>query len=213
MARLIVLKCEKDNDLINLIDSALEDGIGFSVDPESNTFFTSDLEFIIGDIKNTSRFLTENTSDKASIYCRWFWWYHIGYMPIWNGGCPKTDIRQKIRPYISRQTDGLTSGMLNYLMKKRFAGVCQVGLEDTSCNNLFPDSFQVFVDFGSKPASLFYRIGESRTEYPINLYSEHPLFDERRYRFWETHGEQELIIRDALKHLLNFSYPGEKSEG
>lgn len=208
MARLIVLKCEKDNDLINLIDSALEDGIGFSVDPESNTFFTSDLEFIINDIRSISKFL----AGKTSVYCRWFWWYHTGYMPIWNGGNFKIDVRHKIRPYISRQTDGLTSGMLNYLMQKRSAGICQIGLEDNSCNNLFPDALQVFIDFWSKPVSLFYKVGNLPSEYPINLHSEHPLFSNGR-RFWEIPREQELIIRDALWHLLNFSYPVEKSEG
>ena len=203
MAKLIVLKCEKDNDLINLIDSALEDGIGFSIDQESNSFFTSDLELITGNIRNVSKFLT----DETSVYCRWFWWYHTGYMPIWNGGNFKIDVRHKIRPYISRRVDGLNNGMLNYLMQKRFTGVCQTCLEDASGNRLLPDSFQVFIDFRSKPASLFYRVGELPLEYPIDLHSEHPLFDGKR-RFWEIPVEQELIIRDALWHLLNFSYPG-----
>lgn len=209
MAKLIVLKCEKDKDLINLIDSALEDGIGFSIDQESNTFFTSDLELITNDIRNISKFLT----NEASVYYRWFWWYHIGYMPIWNGGNFKIDVRHKIRPYISRRIDGLlNNSMLNYLMLKRFTGICKIHLEDTSSNGLFPDSFQVFIDFKSKPASLFYKVGELPSEYPIDLNSEHPLFDSKR-RFWDIPVEQELIIRDALKHLLNFSYPGEKSDG
>ena len=206
MAKLIVLKCEKDNDLVNLIDSALEDGIGFGIDPESNTLFTSDLELITDNIGNISKFL----AGKTSIYCRWFWWYHTGYMPIWNGGNFKIDVRHKIRPYISRQVNNLTDGMLNYLRQKRLAGVCQICLKDDSRKNLFPESFQVFIDFKSKPASLFYRIGESSSEYPINLYSGSPLFGDRHI-FWEIHG-QELIIRDALKHLLNFSYPYEKSD-
>lgn len=207
MARLIVLKCEKDNDLVGLIDSALEDEIGFSIDPESNTFFTSDLEFITNDIRNIGKFLT----GRPSIYCRWFWWYHIGYMPIWNGGNFKIDVRQKIRPYISRQTDNLTNGMLNYLIKKRSSGVCQICLEDTSCTNMFPKAYQVFIDFGSKPVSLFYKVGELPLEYPIDLYSSSPLF-ENGHRFWEISREQEWIIRDALKHILNFSYPAEKPE-
>jgi hypothetical protein len=207
MARLIVLKCEKDNDLVNLIDSALEDGIGFGIDPEQNTLFTPDLEFITGNIRNISKFLAR----KTSIYCRWFWWYNIGYMPIWNGGNFKIDVRHSIRPYISRQVNDLTDGMLNYLRQKRSAGVCQVCLGDEFNNNLFPESFQVFIEFGSKQTSLFYKIGESSSEYPINLYSGSPLFSDG-LRFWEISGEQELIIRDALKHLLNFSYPYEKSD-
>ena len=52
MTRLIVIKCKEINDFVGLLNAASKDDLGYGVDLENNTIFTSDIEIMTKNLGN-----------------------------------------------------------------------------------------------------------------------------------------------------------------
>jgi hypothetical protein len=195
MNSLIVIKCRKINDFVGLMNATLEDDIGFGVDLENNTIFTSDIEIMTKDTRNLFEFLTRGYQ---SVCGQWFR-YYIDYMPIWDEGLPRIDVRPVIVEKCKEWADYKLEDLLRFLRSVKNLGPRQIDLVNLSYLEIIPDKLKVFIDSNSK---IFYKTGGSQREYQIDL--DLPLFEDSPVPVRILYP---FTIRNALKHLLNFSYP------
>ena len=197
MNSLIVIKCRKTNDFVGLMNATLEDNIGFGVDLENNTIFTSDIEVMTKDTGNLFGFLSRGY---PSVRGQWFR-YYIDYMPIWDEGfdSPRIDVRPVIVKKCKEWEDYKLDDLLRFLRSVKNLGPRQIDLVNLSCLEIIPDKLKVFIDGNSR---IFYKTGGSQREYQIDL--DLPLFKDSPVPVKTLYPE---TIRNALRHLLNFSYP------
>lgn len=196
MNSLIVIKCRKINDFVGLMNATLEDNIGFGVDLENNTIFTSDIEIMTKDTRNLFEFLTRGYS---SVVGQWFR-YYIDYMPIWEEGLPRIDVRSVIIKKCKELGDYKLDDLLRFLRSVKNLGPRQIDLVNLSCLEIIiPDNLKIFIDGNSR---IFYKTGGSQREYQIDL--DLPLFEDSPIPVKALYPN---TIRKAIRHLLNFSYP------
>ncbi len=202
MTRLVVLKCRKINDFVGLLNAVSEGNLGYGVDLENNTIFTSEVEIMTKDLKNLYEFLSRDPSVRG----QWIR-YYIDYMPIWDGGNPRVDVRSEILKKCKKWEDYKLEDLLHSVQG---SSPCQIDLGNLSGLEFIPaDRLKVFINNNSK---VFYKTWDSLRErkYVRQIDLDFPLFEDSPVMFPHCH---ENTIRDALRHLLNFSYPGEKLDG
>lgn len=196
MTRLIVIKCKKINDFVGLLNAASEDDLGYGVDFENNTIFTSDIEIMTKNLGNLYEFLSGDTSVRG----QWIR-YYIDYMPIWNDGNPRIDVRPEI---IKRCKEWADYKLNDLLCSIQSSSPCQIDLGNLSGLEFIPaDKLKVFINNNSK---VFYKTWDSLRErkYVRQIDLDLPLFEDSPVMFPYC---RENTIRDALRHLLNFNYP------
>ncbi len=203
MTRLIVLKCRKITDFVSLLNAMSEDDLGYGVDIENNTIFTSEVEIMTKNLENLFEFLSRDPSVRG----QWIR-YYIDYMPIWDGGNPRVDVRPEILKKCKKWEDYKLDDLLHSTQSLR--SPCQIDLGNLSGLEFIPaDKLKVFISNNSK---VFYKTWDSLMErkYVRQIDLDLPLLDDSPFLFPYC---RENTIRDALRHLLNFSYPVEKSDG
>lgn len=196
MTRLIVLKCRKITDFVGLLNAMSEDDLGYGVDIENNTIFTSEVEIMTKNLENLFEFLSRDPSVRG----QWFQ-YYIDYMPIWDGGNPRVDVRPEILKKCKKWED-YNDDLLHSTQILR--SPCQIDLRNLSGLEFIPaDKLKVFI---SKSSKVFYMTWDSLMErrYVRQIDLDLPLFEGSPTMFQYC---RENTIRKALKHLLNFSYP------
>ena len=203
MTRLIVLKCRKITDFVGLLNAMSEDDLGYGVDIENNTIFTSEVEIMTKNLENLFEFLSRDPSVRG----QWIR-YYIEYMPIGDGGNPRVDVRPEILKKCKKWEDYKLDDLLHSTQSLR--SPCQIDLGNLSGLEFIPaDKLKVFISNNSK---VFYKTWDSLMErrYVRQIDLDLPLLDldDSPFLFPYCH---ENTIRDALRHLLNFSYPIKKS--
>jgi len=197
MTRLIVLKCRKITDFVGLLNAMSEDDLGYGVDIENNTIFTSEVEIMTKNLENLFEFLSRDPSVRG----QWIR-YYIDYMPIWDGGNPRVDVRPEILKKCKKWEDYKLDDLLHSTQSLR--SPCQIDLGNLSGLEFIPaDKLKVFISNNSK---VFYKTWDSLMErrYVRQIDLNLPLFEGSSAMFPYC---RENTIRKALKHLLNFSYP------
>lgn len=197
MTRLIVLKCRKINDFVGLLNAVSEDNLGYGVDLENNTIFTSEVEIMTKNLENLYEFLSRDPSVRG----QWIR-YYIDYMPIWDSGNPGIDVRSEILKKCKKWEDYKLEDLLYSIQG---SSPRQIDLGSLSGLGLIPDKLKVFIG----NSGVFYKTWDSQREYIRQIDLDLPLFEDSPVMFPYC---PENTIRDALKHLLNFSYPGERSD-
>lgn len=197
MNSLIVIKCGKINDFVGLMNATLEDDIGFGVDPENNTIFTSDIEIMTKDTRNLFEFLTRGYPSVCGQWIR----YYIDYMPIWDEGLPRIDVRPVIVKKCKEWADYKLEDLLRFLRSVKNLGPRRIDLVNLSCLEIIPDKLKVFIDGNSR---VFYETRSSQREYQVDIDLDLPLFEDSPVPVKALYPN---TIRNALKHLLNFRYP------
>lgn len=197
MNSLIVIKCRKINDFVGLMNATLEDDIGFGVDLENNTIFTSDIEIMTKDTRNLFEFLTRGYPSVCGQWIR----YYIDYMPIWDEGLPRIDVRPVIVKKCKEWSDYKLEDLLRFLRSVKNLGPRRIDLVNLSCLEIIPDKLKVFIDGNSR---VFYETRSSQREYQVDIDLDLPLFEDSPVPVKALYPN---TIRNALKHLLNFRYP------
>lgn len=195
MNSLIIIKCRKTTDFVGLMNATLEDDIGFGVDIENNTIFTSAIEIMTKDTRNLFEFLSRGYPSVCGQWIR----YYIDYMPIWDGGLPRIDVRPVIVENCKECADYKLEDLLRFLRSVKNLGPRQIDLVNLSYLEIIPDKLEVFIDGNSR---IFYKTGGSPREYQIDLDS--PLFENSPVPVKALYPN---TIRKAIRHLLNFRYP------
>lgn len=198
MARLIIIKGKTDEDLVNLINDAMEDDLKFEVDLQSNILFTTDLELITKGSKNIQESLSKGT---ISAKGKWIP-YYLDMMPV-HGGTYKTDVRQLIRG--SSLVDPLDT--LQYLGGYHRTGrsfrINVMSIDHMSLLSTIPVYLR---DTSYKPTEIFY-ISKDRKEFQIDLSPQVPFTIQEG----DYYSQDRLnLLKDVLIHLTDFSYPIKK---
>ena len=193
MNRLIVIKCKKINDFVGLLNAASKDDLGYGVDLENNTIFTSDIEIMTKNLGNLYEFLSGNTSVRG----QWIR-YYIDYMPIWDGGNPRIDVRPVILKECKEWADNPRIDDL--LCNTQSLSPRQIDLVNLSGLEIIPSGLKVFINNNSK---VFYKTWDPQGECVRQIIDlDLPLFEDFPFKILYPN-----TIRDALRHLLNFNYP------
>lgn len=191
MTRLIVIKCKGINDFVGLMNAMSEDDLGFGVDLENNIIFTSEIEIMTKDLENLYEFLSGDTSVRG----QWIQ-YYIDYMPIWDGDLPRIDVRPEILKKCKvgdYRIDDLLCNIQGSVRPR------QIDLVNLSGFEFIPDKLKVFINNNSE---VLYKTWDSQREYVYKIDLNLPSFENFPVKILYPG-----TIRNALKHLLNFSYP------
>lgn len=207
MARLIIIKGKTDEDLVNLINDAMEDDLKFEVDLQSNALFMTDLELITKGSKNIQKSLSRGT---ISAKGRWIP-YYLDMMPVY-GGSYKDDVRKLIRT--SSLGDPLDT--LLYLDKYHRTGrPYRINVTDMSHRTLL-SAIPVYIrDTSYKPTEIFYIVKfylMHPKEVQIELSPQVPFtIQGGQDDYYNQYNQDRLnLFRDVLIHLTDFSYPIKK---
>lgn len=202
MARLIIIKGKTDEDLVNLINDAMEDDLKFEVDLQSNILFTTDLELITKGSKNIQESLSKGT---ISAKGRWIP-YYLDMMPV-HDGTYKDDVRKLIR------TSSLGDPTDYLLLLDRFHRTgrsYRINVMDMN-NRILISALPVYLrDTSYKPTEIFYIVRSSmmdRKEFQIDLSPQVPFTVQEG----DYYSQDRLnLLKDVLIHLTDFRYPIKK---
>lgn len=203
MARLIIIKGKTDEDLVNLINDAMEDDLKFEVDLQSNTLFMTDLELITKGSKNIQGSLSRGT---ISAKGRWIP-YYLDMMPV-HGGSYKVDVRQLIRA--SSLGDPLDH--LQYLDGYHRTGrPYRINVTDVDHRSLLSAIPVYLRDTSYKPTEIFYVVKfymMDSKEFQIDLSPDIPFTIQGGQ---DDYNQDRLnLLKDVLVHLTDFRYPIKK---
>ena len=199
MSKLIIIKCNTDKDLINLMNDAIEDDLGFEVDLQSNILFTTDLELIIKGSKNIRESLS-----KGTITAKGGWIpYYLNMMPVYDGSY-KIDVRTIIR---SSSLEDPTDSLQYLNWHHRTGRLYKISVMDSVYREFLLPAIPVYLrNTTYKSTEIFYMMNHE--EIQIELSPNIPFAIQQDLQDKYHYNQDQLnLLRDVLIHITNFSYP------